>query len=106
MSALPKHQLPVQQPEAEVIYVVVPSVPAIQPRVANPYTLAERVSLFFYNARFSTRAAGDKSLALAFALLVTAVGGFWAYNVKSAFGIDIFPHQHVENFAPVPGWQR
>ena len=106
MSALPNRQLPVSQPETEVIYVVVPTTIDLQPVLPSPSSLVERVSLMLYTFPIGSQAARDKGLALAFAFFLTLVIGLWAYNVKSAFGIDIFPHQHIENFGPSPGWQR
>jgi hypothetical protein len=109
MSALPIHHLPIEEQQSpEVIYIVVPktevlATPALAPK---PYSLAERLSLAVYNFQIRSKSRSDKAHALAFALSFTLIAGFWAYNVKSAFGIDIFPHQHIENFAPLPGWQR
>ena len=107
MSALPVYQLPIEeQSSPEVIYLVVPrTAPALAPSI-KPYSLIERLSLSLYNFQRGARTKSDKAHALAFALSFTLIAGFWAYNVKSAFGIDIFPHQHIENFAPLPGWQR
>lgn len=107
MSALPVYQLPIEeQGSAEVIYLIVPqSAPTIT-REARPYSLAERVSAAFYDFQVRSRSKSDKAHAVAFALSFTMIAGLWAYNVKSAFGVDFFPHQHVENFAPVTGWQR
>lgn len=108
MSALPVHQLPVVEPqESEVIYLVVPpTATAHSTTVARPYSLVEQLSLTLYNFKNRSQRASDKALALSFALFITAAVGIWGYNVKSAIGIDMFPHQHVENFAPIPGWQR
>lgn len=107
MSALPNYQLPIEeQQSAEVIYLVVPATaPAIAP-IEKPYSMMERLSLAYYNFQVGSRSKSDKAHAIAFALSFTLLAGFWAYNVKSAFGIDIFPHQHLENFVPLPGWQR
>ena len=109
MSALPIHHLPIEEQHSpEVIYLVVPKTdvfPALTP-APKPYSLAERVSLAVYNFQIRSKSRSDKAHAMAFALSFTLIAGFWAYNVKSAFGIDIFPHQHIENFAPLPGWQR
>lgn len=107
MSALPVHQLPVEeQASPEVIYLVVPQVTSIQAPVIKPYSMIEKLSLAFYNFQVGSRSKSDKIHALAFALSFTLIAGFWAYNVKSAFGINIFPHQKLEDFLPLPGWQR
>lgn len=106
MSALLKQQLPVQEQDAEVIYLVVPPTVAAPLPTLRPFSVAEQVSAMLYAFRMRTYRASEKGLALSLALFVTVVGGLWAYNVKSAFGIDIFPNQHLENFAPLPGWQR
>jgi hypothetical protein len=107
MSALPVHQLPVVEPqESEVIYLVVPPAVTAHTTVARPYSLVEQLSLTWYNFKNRSQRASDKALALSFALFITAAAGIWGYNVKSAIGVDIFPSQHVENFAPIPGWQR
>ncbi|MBI1333539.1 MAG: hypothetical protein GC165_11755 [Armatimonadetes bacterium] len=107
MSALPIHQLPVQeQQDAEVIYLVVPPTVEAPMAAPRPFSLAERASLWMMDFQARSRSASDKALAISFAVFATLVIGLWAYNVKSAFGIDIFPHQHLENFAPLPGWQR
>ncbi len=107
MSALPIHHLPIEEQQSpEVIYIVVPKTDVVATKVTKPYSLVERVSLVVYNFQICSKSRSDKAHALAFALSFTLIAGFWAYNVKSAFGIDIFPHQHIENFAPLPGWQR
>ena len=106
MSALPVYQLPIEEQQSpEVIYLVVPQVAVTAP-VLRPYSLLERLSLMVYDAQVRSKSKSDKAHAIAFALSFTLIAGFWAYNVKSAFGIDIFPHQHLENFVPLPGWQR
>ena len=107
MSALPIHHLPIEELQSpEVIYLVVPpTAPYVAP-IARPYSMAEKVSAAFYNFQLGSRTKSDKAHALAFALSFTLIAGLWAYNMKSAFGVDIFPHQHLENFAPLPGWQR
>jgi hypothetical protein len=107
MSALPKFIQPVDELQSpEVIYLVVPQTAPISRPAEKPFSIAERLSLAIFNLQHSPKSRSDKSHALAFALSFTLIAGFWAYNVKSAFGIDIFPHQHIENFAPLPGWQR
>ena len=107
MSALPVYQLPVEeQASPEVIYLIVPQVDTIQTQVIKPYSMIEKISLAVYNFQVGSRSKSDKIHALAFALSFTLIAGFWAYNVKSAFGINIFPHQKLENFLPLPGWQR
>ena len=107
MSALPVHQLPIDELEnTEVIYLVVPTVTTAPTPVVRPYSLVEKLSLVFYNFQLGSRSKSDKMHAIAFALSFTLIAGFWAYNVKSAFGINIFPHQRLENFVPLPGWQR
>jgi hypothetical protein len=106
MSALPVYQLPIgEQQNPQVIYLVVPQAAVTAPAI-QPYSLVERLSLTFYNFQIRSRRQSDKVHAIAFAISFTILTGFWAYNVKSAFGIDIFPHQHLENFIPLPGWQR
>ena len=107
MSALPIHQLPIEELQSpEVIYLLVPNIaPTLAPAL-KPFSMLERLSLVFYNFQVNSKRKSDKAHAIAFALSFTLIAGFWAYNVKSAFGIDIFPHQHIENFAPLPGWQR
>ena len=107
MSALPKQHLPViEEREAEVIYLVVPPVASLAPAVIKPFTLVEQASALVYSFQIRSHRSSEKALALSFAFFLTVVVGLWAYNVKSAFGIDIFPHQHLENFVPLPGWQR
>ena len=106
MSALPNQHLPIQESEPEVIYLVVPPAVAAPLTTVRPYSLAERLSVVAFNLNVRTHSARERGLAIAFACFATVVAGLWAYNVKSAFGIDIFPHQHLESFAPLPGWQR
>jgi hypothetical protein len=107
MSALPAYQLPIEeQKSTEVIYLVVPQVAPASLPTPKPFSMLERLSLMVYNLQTASKSRSDKAHAMAFALSFTIITGFWAYNVKSAFGIDIFPHQHIENFAPLPGWQR
>ena len=106
MSALPVYQLPIEeQQNPEVIYLVVPQAAAQAP-TSQPYSLLERLSVMVYDFQIRSKSKSDKCHAIAFALSLTLIAGFWAYNVKSAFGIDIFPHQHLESFVPLPGWQR
>jgi len=104
MSALPIQQLPLQEQEAEVIYLVVP--PAVALPTVRPYSFAEQMSSMIFNFQVRSNRASEKALALSLAFFITVVAGLWAYNVKSAFGVDFFPQQHIENFAPLPGWQR
>ena len=107
MSALPVRQLPVEELQSpEVIYLLVPNTAPTLAPIPRPYSLLERLSLVFYGFQIHSKSKSDKAHAIAFALSFTLIAGFWAYNVKSAFGIDIFPHQHIENFVPLPGWQR
>ncbi len=107
MSALPVYQLPIEEVQSpEVIYLVVPPSVPVAPPTLRPYSVIERLSLAVYNFQVKSRAKSDKAHALAFALSFTLIVGFWAYNVKSAFGINIFPNQHIESFVPVTGWQR
>ena len=107
MSALPVYQLPVEELESpEVIYLVVPKAATSQAPTIKPYSMIEKLSLTFYNFQVGSQSKSDKIHALAFALSFTLIAGFWAYNVKSAFGINIFPYQKLENFVPLPGWQR
>ena len=106
MSALPVYQIPIEeQQNPEVIYLVVPQVTVAVPAL-KPYSFLERLSLMVYNFQVRSKSKSDKAHAIAFAVSFTLIAGFWAYNVKSAFGIDLFPHQHIENFVPLPGWQR
>ena len=107
MSAQPAHQLPIKEQQSpEVISLVVPQTANAHAPTYEPYSMLERLSLAFYNYKLNSKAKSDRAHALAFALSFTLVAGYWAYNVKSAFGVDIFPHQHLENFVPLPGWQR
>jgi hypothetical protein len=107
MSALPAYQLPLEEVQStEVIYLVVPPAAPVICTPPRPYSFAERCSIILFNFQSRSKSKSDKAHALAFALSFTLLAGFWAYNVKSAFGINIFPHQHIENFAPLPGWQR
>lgn len=107
MSALPVYQLPIEEVQSpEVIYLVVPPSVPVTPPTLKPFSVIERLSLAVYNFQVKSKAKSYKAHALAFALSFTLIAGFWAYNVKSAFGINIFPSQHIENFVPVTGWQR
>jgi hypothetical protein len=107
MSALPAYQLPIEEVQSpEVIYLVVPLCASVAITPPKPYSLVERCSLLLFNFQRGSKAKSDKAHALAFALSFTLLAGFWAYNVKSAFGINIFPHQSIESFVPLPGWQH
>ena len=107
MSALPVYHQPIEELESpEVIYLVVPpSVPYLAPK-AKPLSMAERFSVVLFNLQNRSKVKSDRGHALAFAISFTMLTGLWAYNVKSAFGVNIFPHQHIESFVPVAGWQR
>ena len=107
MSALPNFIQPIEELQTpEVIYLVVPPAEPICKPLPKPYSAAERLSVLLFNFQHASKAKSDRNHAAAFALSFTLIAGFWAYNVKSAFGINIFPAQHIENFAPLPGWQR
>lgn len=106
MSALRKHQadlLPVE--DTEVIYLLVPPAPAPTWEPA-PYTLAERLALASMAIQAKFRPAGETGLATYAAILGVGILGYSVYTIKSFLGFDIFPVEHIENFAPVPGFGR
>jgi len=106
MSAQRAFQIePQEQLDTEVIYLLVP--PTIAPIYApKPYSLAEKLALFGMEFQARTREWADRGLALYAAVGLTACVGYSLYTLKSAAGIDIFPTQHIESFAPVSGFQR
>lgn len=106
MSALRANQIqPEKQHDTEVIYLLVP--PSTAPIYApKPYTFAESVALFGMEIRNRARTMAEHGLALYGALAVTACVGYSLYTLKSAAGIDLFPTQHIESFAPVSGFNR
>ena len=106
MSAQRAYQIqPEEQHDTEVIYLVVPptTAPLYAPR---PYSLAESLALFGMDLRARTSRIAESGLALYGALALTACVGYSLYTLKSAAGIDIFPTQHIESFAPVSGFNR
>ncbi len=106
MSAQRANQIqPEQQHETEVIYLLVP--PSAAPIYApKPYTLAESLALFGMEICTRVRSVAEHGLALYGALAVSACVGYSLYVFKSAAGIDLFPTQHIESFAPVSGFNR
>ena len=96
---------PEEQRGTEVIYLVIP--PTAAPMYApRPYSFAESLALFGLELKHRTRGLADSGLALWGAIAVVACVGYSAYTLKSAAGIDIFPTQHIESFAPVNGFNR
>lgn len=102
MSALRKE---IQSPEIneEVIYLVVPP--------AAPYQAPRTTLLDLYGSAFLAvqgfrRKVGNSVFAAAFASTAILSAAAYAYYVKSAFGVDLLPLQHVEDFVPLPGWGR
>jgi len=106
MSAQRANQIqPEHQHETEVIYLLVP--PSAAPIYApKPYTFAESLALFGMEIRTRVRSVAEHGLALYGALAVSACVGYSLYIFKSAAGIDLFPTQHIESFAPVSGFNR
>lgn len=106
MSAQRANQIqPEHQHETEVIYLLVP--PSAAPIYApKPYTFAESLALFGMEIRTRVRSVAEDGLALYGALAVSACVGYSLYIFKSAAGIDLFPTQHIESFAPVSGFNR
>lgn len=96
---------PEEQHETELIYLVIP--PTVAPIYApRPYSLAESLALFGMEVQGRLRSLVDSGLALYGALVLTACVGYSLYTLKSAAGIDLFPTQHIESFAPVNGFNR
>jgi hypothetical protein len=94
-----------EQQETEVIYLVVPPYAATLD-APKPYSMIERMALIYEETRFSMAKATEKLAR--FGVIVAGLGviGYSLYTVKSAFGIDLFPHQHLENFTGLPGFGR
>lgn len=106
MSAQRAYQIqPEEHHETEVIYLLVP--PTAAPMYApRPYSFGEKLALFGLELQARTRGIADSGLALYGAAALTLVFGYALYTLKSAAGVDIFPTQHIESFAPVNGFMR
>lgn len=106
MSAQRAYQIePQEQHETEVLFLLIP--PTASPMYApRPYSFAESLALLGMEFKARTREWADRGLALYGAVAVVACVGYSLYTLKSAVGIDIFPTQHIESFAPVNGFNR
>lgn len=102
MSALRKEQVSPEINE-EVIYLIVP--PALAPPAPKTTFLDLYASLYLGIQNIRHR-QGNKAFAATFATTAILAGAAYAYYVKSAFGIDFLPAQHIEDFVPLPGWGR
>ena len=107
--------------ETEIIYVLFPN----QYRTGNPtpvqsqdgtkLSMASRVWEFGYNSVWKAthssawRKATTNVQCLVGAVIFTInalIVLYALYYLKSMMGIDIFAHQHLENFFPIPGYER
>lgn len=107
MSALRKSELVVQeQQDTEVIYLLIP--PTTVPSISTPRPLnfIEKLALVGEQARFALHRAGNYAFAVYFAVAATIAVGYSLYNLKSFAGINIFSNARLEDFAPLPGFNR